>query len=212
MQLTITRSLERTLRHAHSVQSVCKKKHSSEQWTFYFYPDSVSVYPSRLPPKMVSSSTGPILSTSNPKPGPLFQYGAPPFKLALPRITRKKSRACLPRLQLRNVCYNKTTLRSGCTLFLTRVSNVTVRLSANDSRVAKRVPKEGSADRHGIPRAHSNHFICKKKHIFELWIFFLLGRCISVSMLTTLKVVSSSTGLVYGACKRFWESQTRNNV
>jgi len=78
-----------------------------------------------------------LVSTSNPKPGPLFQYGAPPFKLAPPRITRTKSRACLPRLQLRNVCYNKTTLRSGCTLFLTRVSNVTVRLSANDSRVAK---------------------------------------------------------------------------
>ena len=153
-----------------------------------------------------------LVSTSNPKPGPLFQYGAPPFKLAPPPNTRKNSRACLPRLQLRNVGYNKTTLRSGCTLFLTRVSNVTVRLSANDSRVAKRVPKEGSADRHGIPRAHSNQCICKKKHILELWIFFLLGRCISVSMLTTLKVVSSSTGPVYGACKRFWESQTRNNV
>jgi len=172
VQLTITRSLERTLRHAHSVQFICKKKHSSEQRTFYFYPDGVSVYPSRLPPKVVSSSTGPILSISNPKPGPLFQYGAPPFKLAPPPNTRKNSRACLPRLQLRNVGYNKTTLRSGCTLFLTRVSNVTARLSANDSRVAKAsAQRRASRSTRDTPRTLKSGYLQKETY-FRAMDFF----------------------------------------
>ena len=51
-----------------------------------------------------------------PVPCPVFQYGAPPFKLASPRMRWKNSRARLPRSQLRNVCYNYTKPTSASSL------------------------------------------------------------------------------------------------
>ena len=140
--------------------------------------------------------------------------------LASPRMRRRKIRARLPRLQMRNVCYNKTSRRSGCALFLTRLSSQRITaiqqgVSAKRFTRCRRVPK-GSADRHRIPRAHSIQFFCKKNHISEQRKFFPLGGCLCVSLPSTIEgsffQYRARLRSTPYACKRFWETQTKNIV
>jgi hypothetical protein len=103
--------------------------------------------------------------------------------LASPRMRRRKSRAHLPRLQLRNVCYNKTSRRSGCALFLTRLSNqrITARRFCKGLTRADVCPKGQPIDT-GYP-AHTQFSFFAKRIVFQNNGSFFSTRMLSLCIL-----------------------------
>jgi hypothetical protein len=130
---------------------------------------------------VVSSSTGPILSSSNLYRARSSSTEHNLLMLASPRMRRSNSRARLPHLQLRNVRYNKTTLRSGCTLFLTRVSKITARQTIH--ALQTRVPKERvSRSTRDTPRTLNSVYLQIDRIIFQNNGSFLSTRKLSLGI------------------------------
>ena len=139
--------------------------------TFYFYPDGVSVLPSRLPPKVVSSSTGPIRN-------PFVNHSSVTLNRARSSSTehlllnwhrhvlRKKEQSVpSPFTVAEHMLQQNNTSEWMHTLLDASVERNRKAFCKRFTRCKSECPKKGSADRHGIPRVHSNQFICKKKHI-----------------------------------------------
>lgn len=131
------------------------------------------MHPSRLPPKVVSSSTGPIrnpfVNHSSVTLNRARSSSTEHLLLSPPRVTKKRAERAFPVYSCGT--YATTKRHFGVDAHSSRVSNVTVRLSANDSRVAK-----ASAQRKGQPidtgyHAYTQISLFAKRNIFKSYGF-----------------------------------------